>query len=39
MLALNEPETSIHPNLYEPLARLIVAAAFQTITNLDYSTF
>jgi len=26
-LALNEPETSLHPNLLEPLARLIVAAA------------
>ena len=30
MLALNEPETSIHPNLYEPLARLIVAASKQS---------
>ncbi|NJL71983.1 MAG: AAA family ATPase [Candidatus Competibacteraceae bacterium] len=25
-LALNEPETSIHPGLYEAMARLIVAA-------------
>jgi predicted ATPase len=27
MLALNEPETSIHPDLIEPLARLIVRAS------------
>jgi predicted ATPase len=27
VLALNEPETSIHPDLLEPLARLIVRAA------------
>jgi predicted ATPase len=26
-LALNEPESSLHPNLLEPLARLIVAAS------------
>ncbi|HEY9677343.1 MAG TPA: AAA family ATPase [Drouetiella sp.] len=27
LLALNEPETSIHPDLYEPLAKLIVQAS------------
>lgn len=27
VLAINEPENSIHPSLYEPLARLIVAAS------------
>jgi predicted ATPase len=26
-MALNEPETSIHPDLYEPLAKLIVQAS------------
>lgn len=30
LLALNEPETSIHPNLYEPLARLIVEASHES---------
>ena len=29
-LALNEPETSLHPALLEPLARLIAAAAKRT---------
>jgi predicted ATPase len=29
-LALNEPETSLHPDLLEPLARLIVRAAERT---------
>ena len=29
-LALNEPETSLHPSLLEPLARLIAAAARRT---------
>lgn len=28
VLALNEPETSLHPDLLEPLARLIARAAF-----------
>ena len=27
LMVLNEPETSLHPNLLEPQARLIVAAA------------
>jgi len=27
LLALNEPETSLHPDLYEPLARAMVNAA------------
>lgn len=27
VLAINEPETSIHPSLFEPLARLIVSAS------------
>lgn len=27
LLAINEPETSIHPSLFEPLARLIVSAS------------
>ena len=27
LLALNEPETSLHPNLFEPLAALIGRAA------------
>ncbi len=27
LLVINEPETSIHPDLYEPLARLIVRAS------------
>ena len=26
-LALNEPETSLHPDMLEPLARLIVSAS------------
>ena len=30
MLALNEPETSLHPDLIDPLARLIVQAARST---------
>jgi predicted ATPase len=30
LLALNEPETSIHSSLYEPLARLIVKASEQS---------
>jgi predicted ATPase len=30
MLALNEPETSIHPDLLEPLARLILRASRDT---------
>ncbi|HEY9714943.1 MAG TPA: AAA family ATPase, partial [Chroococcales cyanobacterium] len=30
MMALNEPETSIHPDLYEPLARLIADASTRT---------
>jgi predicted ATPase len=30
LLALNEPETSIHPDLIEPLARLIAAASRNT---------
>lgn len=30
LLALNEPETSIHPDLIEPLARLIVQASRET---------
>jgi predicted ATPase len=29
-IALNEPETSLHPDLMEPLARLVVAAARRT---------
>ncbi|MDR3613308.1 MAG: AAA family ATPase [Candidatus Obscuribacterales bacterium] len=29
-LAINEPETSLHPRLYEPLARLIVNASHQS---------
>ena len=29
-IALNEPESSLHPNLIEPLARLIVAASRRT---------
>ena len=29
-IALNEPETSLHPELLEPLARLIVRAAQRT---------
>lgn len=27
LLALNEPETSVHPDLFQPLARLIADAA------------
>jgi predicted ATPase len=30
LLALNEPETSLHPDLIEPLAKLIVAASKDT---------
>ena len=30
LLALNEPETSLHPDLIDPLARLIVVASKQT---------
>jgi predicted ATPase len=30
LLALNEPETSLHPDLIEPLARLIVRASHDT---------
>jgi predicted ATPase len=30
LIALNEPETSLHPALLDPLARLIVAAAART---------
>ena len=30
LIALNEPETSIHPDLLVPLARLIVNASAQT---------
>ncbi len=30
LLALNEPETSIHPDLIDPLARLLVHAAKST---------
>jgi predicted ATPase len=30
LLALNEPETSLHPDLIEPLARLIVQASAQS---------
>jgi predicted ATPase len=30
LLALNEPETSLHPDLIDPLARLIVVASRQT---------
>jgi predicted ATPase len=29
-IALNEPETSLHPNLLEPLARMIIAASKRT---------
>jgi predicted ATPase len=29
-LALNEPETSLHPSLLDPLARLITGAASRT---------
>jgi predicted ATPase len=29
-MALNEPETSLHPNLLEPLAELLAAAAHTT---------
>jgi predicted ATPase len=29
-IALNEPETSLHPDLIEPLARMIVRAATRT---------
>jgi predicted ATPase len=29
-IALNEPETSLHPDLLDPLARMIVAAARRT---------
>lgn len=39
LLALNEPETSIHPDLIDPLARLIVGAAKYTqlwITTHSY---
>jgi predicted ATPase len=30
LLALNEPETSLHPDLIDPLARLIVRASKDT---------
>lgn len=30
LLAINEPETSIHPSLYEPLARLLATASETT---------
>jgi predicted ATPase len=30
LIALNEPETSLHPDLYEPLAEMIARAARQT---------
>ncbi len=30
VLAINEPETSIHPSLFEPLARLIVSASTES---------
>ena len=29
-IALNEPETSLHPDLFEPLARMIIAASART---------
>src|SRR5262249_61588849 len=29
-IALNEPETSLHPDLLEPLARMIMAASART---------
>jgi predicted ATPase len=30
LLAINEPETSIHPNLFEPLARMLASASEST---------
>jgi predicted ATPase len=30
LLAINEPETSLHPRLYQPLARLLVNASHQS---------
>ena len=30
VLVINEPETSIHPDLFEPLARLLVNAAHKS---------
>ncbi len=30
LIALNEPETSLHPDLYEPLAELVAQAARQS---------
>jgi predicted ATPase len=30
LIALNEPETSLHPDLMEPLARLVAAASRRT---------
>jgi predicted ATPase len=30
VLVINEPETSIHPDLFEPLARLLVSAAHRS---------
>ena len=37
LLALNEPETSLHPDLIDPLARLIVS--LQAHAALDHNSF